>query len=43
MGREEERMGDGIPKGVGARRNRKKICNSAQFLAIEKAHRCRNH
>ena len=39
----EERVGDGIPKGAGARRNRNEFCNIAQYFAIEKAHKGGNH
>ena len=40
----EERVGDGIPKGVGgAGRDRKEFCNLAQFFAIEIAYRGGNH
>ena len=34
----EERVGGGIAKGMGARRNRKNVCNIAQYFTIGKAH-----
>ena len=39
----EEGAGGKIPKGTGAGRNKKKICNIVQCFAVGKAHRGGNH
>ena len=39
---EKERVGGGIPRGVGAGRNKKKFGDIAERFAVEKAHRDRN-
>ena len=38
-----ESVGGGIPKGVGARRNREKFCNIVKYFVIGKADRGGNH